>query len=99
MDKRKMGGSKAVRDQHGIEATGIPSFAFCGPPLGPDYNFVAVRHVVHVYAHPGRGSTETLRRAIKDANGLQTQYKFEFVEPVNGLTGSRGLLDVCKLEG
>ena len=58
-----------------------------------------MRHVVHVYAHPGGGSTETLRRAIKDANGLQTQYKFEFVELVNGLTGSRGLLDVFKLEG
>jgi predicted nucleotide-binding protein len=58
-----------------------------------------VGHVVHVYAHPDGGSIETLRRAIKDANGLQTQYKFEFVQLVNGLTGRRGLVDVIKLEG
>lgn len=56
-------------------------------------------HPVQVYAHPDGESIETLRRAIKDANGLQTQYKFEFVPLVTGLTGRRGFVDVMKLEG
>jgi len=36
---------------------------------------------------------------MKDANGLQTQFKFEFVPLVNTVTGRRGLVDAIKLEG
>ena len=54
--------------------------------------------MVPVYAHPSGGSIEKLRQAIKDANGLQTQYKFELIELCRGLTGKPGPVDVIKLE-
>jgi hypothetical protein len=57
-----------------------------------------VPNLVHVYAHTGGGSIETLRRAANDANGLQTQYKFVLVPLIDGLTGKRGLIDVSNLE-
>jgi hypothetical protein len=61
-------------------------------------SFVAVPHLVHVYAHQRGESVETLRRALRDANGLQKEFKFELVRLDTGLSGVHRVINVGDLE-
>src|SRR5688572_24114025 len=61
-------------------------------------SFVAVPHLVHIYAHQRGDSFETLRRALRDANGLQKEFKFELVHLETGLSGMHQVVEVDDLE-